>query len=97
MAYYSVIDVTPTSTEWMADYAGPAHSALARHGGRYLARTSQHEWLEGEGLAAVSRVIIEWPSREAALAFMQDPEYRPALEARTAGSVSHHVLVKGLD
>ena len=41
------------------------------------------------------RVIIEWPSKEAALAFMGDPDYRPHLEARTAGSRSHHVLIEG--
>ncbi|WP_152557090.1 DUF1330 domain-containing protein, partial [Photobacterium sanctipauli] len=43
------------------------------------------------------RIIIEWPSREAAVNFMNDPEYVPHLKARTAGSVSHHALVEAKD
>jgi uncharacterized protein (DUF1330 family) len=42
------------------------------------------------------RVIIEWPSKEAAKAFMADAEYAPHLAARTKGSVSHHNLIEGL-
>ncbi|MEM1143996.1 MAG: DUF1330 domain-containing protein, partial [Pseudomonadota bacterium] len=42
-------------------------------------------------------IIIEWPSREAALAFEHDEEYRPHLEARLANSESRHVLIAGQD
>ena len=97
MAYYSVLAVTPTSEDWIPDYVEPTNRLVARHGGKYLARTSSHERLEGEGEEAALRVVIEWPSREAALNFMKDPEYIPHLEARTAGSVSHHFLIEGKD
>jgi len=97
MAYYSVLEVTPTSTDWMADYPPVTNARLAAHGGRYLARTTSHERLEGEADEVALRVIIEWPSREAALAFMNDPEYAPQLKARQAGSVSTHVLIAGSD
>ena len=46
---------------------------------------------------AALRIVIEWPSREAALAFMSDPQYKPHLEARTRGSSSHHFLIEGKD
>lgn len=49
MSYYSVLEVTPTSEEWIPDYIGPANALVARHGGKYLARTASHERLEGEG------------------------------------------------
>ena len=39
--------------------------------------------------------MIEWPDKEAGLAFMNDPEYKPFLEARLAGSESHHFLIDG--
>lgn len=97
MAYYSVLAVTPTSEDWIPDYVEPTNRLVARHGGKYLARTSSHERLEGEGEEAALRVVIEWPSKEAALNFMKDPEYVPHLEARTAGSVSHHFLIEGKD
>ncbi|MBT8080089.1 MAG: DUF1330 domain-containing protein [Gammaproteobacteria bacterium] len=97
MSYYSTITVTPTTDEWVADYIGAANALVAKHGGKYLARTASHERLEGEGEDAALRVIIEWPSREAALAFMSDPGYAPHLKARTAGSQSYHFLVEGKD
>ena len=70
---------------------------MAKHGGKYLARTANHEQLEGDLKAAALRIIIEWPSKENALAFMKDPEYVPHLNARTAGSTSHHYLVDAKD
>ena len=97
MPCYSVLSVTPTAEEWIPDYLASVGSIVAGHGGRYLARTAAHERLEGEGEEAALRVIIEWPSLESARAFMSDPAYAPYLEARTAGSDSHHVLIEGKD
>lgn len=95
MSYYSVLAVTPTTEDWIPDYIGPTGRLVTKYGGRYLARTSSHERLEGEGEEAALRVIIEWPSRESVIKFMSDPEYIPHLKARTDGSVSHHFLIEG--
>ena len=97
MTYYSVLAVTPTSDDWIPGYIGSANALVKKHGGKYLARTSNHERLEGEGGDAALRIVLEWPSKEAALAFMNDPEYRPHLEARSAGSESLHFLIEGRD
>lgn len=95
--YYSVLEVTPTTDAWIADYIGPANTLVAEYGGKYLARTSTHERLEGDVENPALRIIIEWPSRQAAVDFMNDPRYVPHLKARTAGSVSHHALIAGQD
>ena len=42
-------------------------------------------------------VSVEWPSKEAAQAFMIDLGYVPHLQARTEESVSHHFLVEWKD
>lgn len=97
MAYYSVLDVTPTREDWIPDYIEPANRLVAKHGGKYLARTSSHERMEGQGDGAALRIIIEWPSKEAAVAFINEPEYVPHLQARTEGSVSNHYLIEGKD
>ena len=97
MTYYSVLAVTPVTEDWIPDYIGPANALVAQYGGKYLARTASHERLEGEGEEAALRIVIEWPSKEAAKAFMSDPAYVPHLEARTAGSRSHHFLIEGKD
>ncbi|MEM7271672.1 MAG: DUF1330 domain-containing protein [Actinomycetota bacterium] len=97
MTCYSVLEVTPTDDAWIPSYLAPVADIIAKHGGKYLARTASHERVEGEGPEVALRVILEWPDREAAKAFVSDPEYAPFLAARTAGSVSHHVLIDAVD
>lgn len=97
MSYYSVLAVTATSEDWIPGYIASVTALVAKQGGKYLARTSSHERIEGDGPDVGLRVIIEWPSKDAALAFMKDPAYAPYLKARTDGSNSHHVLIEGKD
>lgn len=97
MAYYSVLAVTPSTDAWIPDYLPTANKLVAKHGGKYLARTADHEQVEGPAAPAALRIILEWPSKEAAVNFMNDPEYKPHLEARTAGSESFHFLIDGKD
>ena len=97
MTCYSVISVTPTSEDWIADYVEHAGKLVAKHGGEYVARTTSHEQLEGAPLDGALRVIIKWPSKEAALAWMNDPDYQPYLKARTDGSNSTHLVIEGKD
>ena len=97
MAYYSVLEVTPLTEDWIPDYLPTANKVIAEHGGKYLARTASHEQLEGPERAAALRILIEWPSREAAVSFMENPEYKPHLEDRHAGSTSYHWLIEGKD
>lgn len=96
-AYFSVLEVTPTTEDWIPEYIGPANKLVAQYGGKYVARTSVHERVEGDRENPALRIIISWPSKQAALDFMADPEYAPHLEARTNGSVSHHALVEAVD
>ncbi|WP_299891744.1 DUF1330 domain-containing protein [uncultured Ruegeria sp.] len=97
MAYYSVLAVSPTSEDWIPDYLPTANKLVAKHGGKYLARTASHEQVEGSEQPAALRIILEWPSKEAAMNFMNDPEYKSHLEARTAGSESYHFVIEGKD
>ena len=97
MTVYSVLAVTPTREDWIPDYIGPANALVAKYGGVYLARTATHEQLEGERQDAALRIVIQWPSAEAAKQFMTDPEYAPHLRARTEGSISQHFLIEGKD
>ena len=97
MIHYSVLSVTPTTRDWIPDYLGTTNVLVTKHGGKYIARTTNHKRLEGEGDSAAVRIIIEWPSREAAMPFMNDPASQPHLQARAAGSISHHFLIEGKD
>ena len=97
MAHYSVFFVTPTTEAWIADYLPVVTETVAKHGGKYLARTASHERVEGSGASPGVIVIVEWPSRDAANAFYEDPGYEPHLKARLAGAVNEAFLVEGKD
>ncbi len=97
MRYYSVLDVTPTTEEWIPDYLPTTNRLVAKYGGKYLARTGNHEQVEGNKKEAGLRIIVEWPSKEKAVSFMNDPEYAPHLKARSKGSVSNHYLIEAKD
>jgi uncharacterized protein (DUF1330 family) len=96
MAHYSVVSVTPTSTDWIEPYLAKVAPLVEKHGGRYLARTASHTLLEGSGASAL-KVILEWPSLEAEAAFHADPAYSEPLRARLAGSESHWASIAGTD
>lgn len=97
MTAYSILAVTPTTEDWIPSYIEPVGKIIAKYGGRYLARTTSHEQLEGADQHATLRVILEWPDRQAALNFVNDPDYAPYLKARTNGSDSTHFVVEGKD
>jgi uncharacterized protein (DUF1330 family) len=69
VSHDTVVAITPTSTSSIPSYLETVGSLVARHGGRYLARTARHERLEGEGEVPACTTIVEWPSRDAANAF----------------------------
>ena len=97
MMYYSVLDVTPTADAWIPAYISETGKIVKKHGGVYLARTASHEQIEGKEQIPALRIILQWPSKQAALDFMKDPDYASHLKARTAGSVSHHYLIEAKD
>lgn len=97
MTVYSVLFVAPTDDAWIPGYIGPVGAIIERHGGKYLSRTGDHDQLEGEGSPAALRVVLEWPSKQDALNFMNDPEYKPFLAQRIAGSTSYHFVLEGKD
>ena len=56
-----------------------------------------HDRLEGEPVIKTGMVVIEFPSRVAAQAWYDDPDYQPLKELRRTGSQLDFVLVDGLD
>ncbi len=97
MKYYAVVEVAVTDDSWVADYLPIVTALVHKHGGKYLARTMTMEKLEGNRELPTVFVVIEWPSKEAAMAFYEDPEDEPHLQARLAGSHSEFALIAGDD
>ena len=97
MTYYAVAKVTVKDDGWIPAYREAVTGLVHKHGGKYLARTATMTQLEGDNPPPNVFVIIEWPSKEAAEAFYNDPEYKPHLDNRLAGSDSEFTLIAGED
>ena len=85
MAYYSMVTLTPTDESWIPGYLAGVTPLVAKHGGKYLARTADYRHVEGDGKDPALCVLLEWPSKDAFEAFYNDPDYQPYLKARLAG------------
>ncbi len=97
MKHYTVAELDITDPSWIREYAEHTTRLVERYGGRYLARTGNHERFEGDRTPPQFYVLIEWPSREAAEEFYASEEYRPLLESRKRGSSGQFMLIAGED
>lgn len=93
MSVYLIADIKITDDAWVPSYATHVHDLVAQHDGKYLARCGNVQTIEGPELDTSILALIEFPSRRAAAAFVEDPAYAPFAQARKAGSVSHiHII-----
>jgi uncharacterized protein (DUF1330 family) len=97
MKYYATVALTMKDDSWVTDYLPNVTDLVAKHSGKYLARTGTIDRLEGSGEPVNLQVILEWPSKEAAEAFYNDPDYRPYRDDRQNGSDSEFYLVAAGD
>lgn len=97
MKYYTVAEIAVTDRAWVRDYVTNVTTMVERAGGRYLARTTRIEKLEGDRPAPPLCLLIEWPSKEAAEAFYSSDEYAPYKRMRLAGARNEMMLVAGDD
>lgn len=97
MKYYAVAELDITDPTWIEAYVAEVTRLVEESGGRYLARTSAIEKLEGARPAPQVALLIEWPSRAAAIEFYESDAYRPHRERRRAGARNELCLIAGED
>ncbi len=94
MPAYVLIELKIDDRSWLEGYVPPVEVLIAKHGGRYIARAFEYEQMEGDRRPDVI-VILEFPSRDAARAFYNDPDYAPHMKARLAGAKGDFYVVPG--
>ena len=97
MAAYLIADVKITDDSWVPDYAANVHDIVHKHGGKYLARSGNITNVEGDPLDTTLIAILEFPSVEAAQAFVNDPAYAPYAKARQEGGVNKFNIIDDTD
>lgn len=91
---YVVANFQITDADGYSAYPPLARPMLAAHGAEVLAVDRDSEVLEGP--ARHNTVVIRFPSKEAARAFYDSPEYREIVGLRTDNSEGFMVLIEGV-
>jgi len=94
MKAYLVLDLTVNDFAAFRTYIAAIPAFIARHGGRYIVQGARPTALEGTWKPD-HMVIIEFPERAKAEAFMSDPEIQDLFKVRHATTTSKLVLVDG--
>ena len=94
MPAYVIAMMTVTNPEAYEGYRALAGPAVAKHGGRFLARGGRYEVLEGN-FPGSRVVVVEFESFEKAKTFYDSPEYRAAREQRHGAAAFNLLVVDG--
>jgi uncharacterized protein (DUF1330 family) len=94
MAAYIIADVDVTDPVKYEDYKKLTPGAVAKHGGRFVARGGQTATLEGTWKPG-RVVIIEFPTFEQARNFYTSVEYTAARRARAGAATFRMIAVDG--
>lgn len=95
MAAYIIADSNVTDPAAYEQYRARVPAAIAKHGGRFLARGGEVAVLEG-AWSPRRVVVIEFPSLEAAKAFYDSPEYQAARALRAGAATIDMLAVAGV-
>ena len=95
MSAYIVVDTKISDAEKYEEYKRLAKPIAEKHGGVYKARGGELEVFESDLWTPTRLVIVEFPSMDAARAFLNDPEYAPVRDIRRGNAVCTLALIDG--
>jgi len=78
---YALVQGNLQDIETFRRYASPAKESIAAHGGRLIVATENKDVREGPVLTNRT-VIVEFPSREAAVRWYESAEYQALIPVR---------------
>ena len=94
MKAYLLLEVSITDLEGFLSYAEKIPAFIDRHGGRYVVRGEVPTVIEGQW-DAERVVLIEFPDRRAAEAFLAAPDLQPLFKLRHETTKGTLLLVDG--
>jgi uncharacterized protein (DUF1330 family) len=96
MAAYMISDLTVLDGKAFQSYRTHAAEAIAKYGGRYLARGGEIQTLEGTWNPK-NIVVVEFPSLDQARAWYRSADYAQALEFRDKALSRNLIFVDGVE
>ncbi len=96
MAAYLIFEIDISDPSWGAEYGDKVKPLVAKHGGKVIIRSTEPIRIEGSRALPSVVVVLEFPSRDAAQGWYDDPEYKPLIGLRNTGSSAEGLLVDGI-
>ncbi|MBC7667837.1 MAG: DUF1330 domain-containing protein [Gemmatimonadaceae bacterium] len=96
MKAYLVLDFSIRDVAAFMPYVAAIPAFIDKHGGRYVVQGAEPTVVEGDWRPE-RMVILEFPSREAAQAFLDDPDAKSLFALRHGATDGRLVLVDGCD
>ncbi len=96
MAAYVIYQGEVLDPERYEEYKVHAAASIADAGGRYVVRGGEIELLEGDAPAGRT-VVVEFPTRAAAIEWYRGQQYTAAREIRAGAARAHMYVVDGVD
>jgi uncharacterized protein (DUF1330 family) len=95
MKAFLVLDFAICDLRGFLPYVAAIPAFIEKYGGRYVVQGAEPTVIEGNW-APQRLVVIEFPSRENAAAFLKDPDVQPLFALRHRTTTSNLVLVDEL-
>jgi uncharacterized protein (DUF1330 family) len=92
---YIFAEVEVTNPEGYKSYTQHVPATIEKYGGKFIVRGGPSEALEGQW-PQVRRVLLEFPSVEAARRWYHSPEYEKPMALRKANSNGRLILLEGV-
>ena len=94
MKAYLVLDLSVNDFGGFKKYIAEIPAFIAKHSGKYIVQGVQPTIIEGDWKPE-RLIIIEFPEREKASAFLSDPDIQNLFKVRHATTTSRLVLADG--
>ena len=94
MSTYLIADITIHDPEKFMEYVEQVPAFIEKHDGAYLVRGGEPEAREGNWQPK-RLIVLEFPSRENAVAFLEDPGYQPVAAIRHQAATTNLILADG--
>jgi uncharacterized protein (DUF1330 family) len=94
MKAYLVLDLAVNDFTGFRRYIAEIPAYIAKHSGRYIVQGAEPTPIEG-GWTPQRMVILEFPARANAEAFLEDPDIQDLFKVRHETTTSRLVLVDG--
>jgi uncharacterized protein (DUF1330 family) len=95
MPAYVLAEIEITNPEGYKEYSAQVPATLAKYGGRFLVRGGKAHLLEGEWPER-RRVLLEFPTVDAARQWWDSSEYAKPKELRRSASKGRLLLMEGV-